>query len=113
MKRPENMEAWGRDVAQKRYGRAEGGRLPSHPSPPVQPSEWPPHPIKRADGGPVEDKSPEPERPASQLGVGTAVYDMYGKSAIFSKSRDRKPRVGPFPRGTDSGVYEKRGGRTK
>ena len=50
-----NMSNWGKDKAQERYGKADGGRLPEHPSPPIQPKEWPPHPLDRkASGGKVK-----------------------------------------------------------
>ena len=59
------MEAWGRDKATERYGskgmtpvsekaraveRKKGGSVPGSDSPPLVPSEWPPHPLKNRGG---------------------------------------------------------------
>lgn len=47
-----NCGEWGKDKARERYagGGAAKDDLPEHPSPPIQPKEWPPHPM-RASGG--------------------------------------------------------------
>lgn len=76
-----NCGEWGRDKARERYqyggevplprrdprkiapdkkgninigsgvGYKDGGGVPEHPSPPLQPSEWPPHPLDRKRRG--------------------------------------------------------------
>lgn len=61
-----DLEAWGRDKARSRYDggsylanvtpskraveRKKGGPVPGSDSPPLVPSEWPPHPLKKSGG---------------------------------------------------------------
>lgn len=51
------------------------------------------------------DDVPQPGHESTKLTAnspvqtaGTTAYDVYGKSDVFGKFRDNKPRVGPFPR---------------
>lgn len=105
-----NLETWGRDKARSRYDggsylanvtpakraveRKKGGPVPGSDSPPLVPSEWPPHPIQpsKKHGGAVWEGSKEDLAEDKRMAKAAGMSMKTWEKSSMDKAHDRGKR---------------------